>query len=299
MNRLNFNHLRCFWAVARDGSIARACETLGLSQPTISKQIIDLEDSFDQPLFHRSGRRLLLTELGRTVYAYADDIFSLGQELLQAVDGQATDKPLRLHIGVSDAVPKLLTRLVIEPALAVEQPVRVVCREGKTDRLLADLAISALDVVITDAPLAVGERVRAHSHRLGESAVGLFGRPELAARVAEGFPKSLASVPLLLPTENTAMRQSVDRWLQKRRVVPWVLGEFEDSALLKAFGEAGHGLFFAPLAVESQIVEHFGVERVAIAEGVREAVYAVTADRRITHPGVAAVIGTARETLAV
>ncbi len=296
-DRLNFNHLRCFWAVARDGSIARACARLGLTQPTISKQIGDLEEALDAPLFRRSGRRLVLTDLGRSVYAYADDIFALGQELLDAVRGHAPGKPLRLHVGVSDVVPKLLTRLVLEPALRIGRPVRLVCREAKTDQLLADLALSGLDVVLTDAPLPPGSRIKAYNHLLGESPVTLFAPPGLASEAGRGFPESLNGAPLLLPTDNTTLRRSIDAWLERHDLRPTVVAEFEDSALLKAFAEAGHGLFFAPAAVQGSVAEQFGVRPVRTIEDLKEIIYAVTLDRRITHPGVTAIVEEAQRRL--
>ncbi len=298
MDRLNFNHLRCFWAVARDGSIASARSRLGLSQPTISKQIGELEEAFDEALFRRTGRRLVLTDVGRTVYAYADDIFSLGQELTDVVRGHATGRPVRLHVGISDVVPKLLTRLVLEPALRMEQPVRLVCREGKTDQLLADLALAGVDVVLTDAPLPSGSRIKAYSHKLGESPVAVFGAPALAKRCARGFPDSLDGAPVLLPTESTALRRSIDAWLKKTDLRPEIVAEIEDSALLKAFAQAGHGLFFAPTVVEKQISAQFGVRSIGRAEGVIEPLYAVTMERRIAQPGVSAIVESARGALA-
>lgn len=298
MERLNYNHLRCFWAVARDGSIAVACKRLGLTQPTISKQIGDLEEALDEPLFRRTGRRLVLTDVGRTVYAYAEDIFSLGQELLDVVRGYATGKPLRLHVGVSDVVPKLLTRLVLEPALRTERPVRLICREGKTDQLLAELALAGLDVVLTDAPLPPGSRIKAFNHKLGESPAGVFGSPELVARSKRRFPQSLNGAPMLLPTENTLLRRSIDIWLERNELRPQVIAEFEDSALLKAFAQGGHGLFFAPVAVENLISEQLDVRLLRQVDDITESLYAVTVERRIAHPDVTTIVEAARSALA-
>ena len=294
MDRLNFNHLRCFWATAKGGSIAAACETLGLTQPTISKQIGDLEEELGEPLFNRTGRRLVTTELGRTVYAYADDIFAMGQEMVDAIRGQAGGRPVRLHIGVSDVVPKLLTRVALEPALTTDHPMHLVCREGKTDQLLADLAMSSLDVVLTDAPLKHGTRVKAFNHKLGESPVAIFGTHALHKKYAAPFPESLEGAPMLLPTSNTAMRDSIDLWLEHRGIRPAIVAEFEDSALLKSFAQAGHGLFFAPTVVENFIKEQIGAVRLEVAEGVIEPLYAVTVERRITHPGVTAIVDAAK-----
>lgn len=293
MERLNHNHLRCFWAVAREGSIAGACRRLGLSQPTISKQVGDLEDELGAALFRRVGRRLVLTDLGRTVLAYADDIFAASQELLEVVRGRASGRPVRLHVGVSDVVPKLLSRLVIEPALGIGSPVRLVCREGKAEQLIAELALGGLDVVITDVPPPAGSRFRVHCHDLGDSDVGVYGAPALAARHRRRFPSSLEGAPMLLPTESTALRRSIDAWLGRLGVRPEVVGEFDDSALIKSFAEAGHGMFLAPTALERHIRERYGVRLVGLAEGVREGVHAITAERRVTHPGVAAMLRSA------
>ncbi len=294
MDRLNFNHLRCFWATAKSGSIASACDLLGLTQPTISKQIADLEAELGEPLFSRTGRRLVLTELGRSVFAYAEDIFSLGQEMLDAIRGHAAGRPVRLHVGVSDSVPKLLTRVALEPALSTEHPVKLVCREGKTDQLLADLALSSLDVVLTDTPLRHGARVKAFNHKLGESPVGVYATGELADRYRDGFPASLDGAPAILPTEGTAMRDAIDAWAEHAGIHLHVVAEIEDSALIKAFAQAGHGLFFAPSIVERAIMSQFGVECLGIADDIVEPLYAVTVERRITHPGVTAIAESAR-----
>ena len=298
MDRLNFNHLRCFWAVARDGSVAAACRRLGLTQPTISKQISDLEDAFDATLFRRVGRRLLLTDIGRTVYAYADDIFALGQELRDAVRGQPTSKPALLYVGVSDVAPKLLTRLVLEPALRMEPPARLICREGKTEALLADLALSGLDAVLTDSPLPSGSRIKAFNHKLGGSQISVYGVPRVAEGRRAGFPESLDGAPLLLPTGNTTLRRSLDAWFERHGVRPSVVAEFEDSALLKTFAAAGHGLFAAPTVIADAIESQFGVVRLGELEGVTETLYIVTVERRIGHPAVQAVVEAARAALA-
>lgn len=294
MDRLNYHHLRCFWAVAREGSIAAACRTLDLTQPTISKQIGDLEDALGESLFRRTGRRLHLTDVGKMVYAYADEIFSLGQELTDALRGHVTGRPLRMLVGVSDVVPKLLTREVLAPALQVQPPVRLICREGKSDRLLADLAVSGLDVVLTDSPLAPGARVRAFNHHLGEYEVGVFASDAVTRTLSGAFPGSLHNAPMLLPTENTSLRRSIDAWLERHDIRPRVIAEFEDSALLKAFAEVHLGVFFAPTILVDAVRHQFGVELVGIADGVVESLYAVTVERKIRHPGVTAVVEAAR-----
>lgn len=289
MDRLNHNHLRCFWAVAREGSIASACKTLGLAQPTISKQIGDLEESLGVPLFRRAGRRLVLTDMGRTVQSYADDIFHTSQELLDVVRGGVVGRPAPFHVGVSDVVPKLITRLVLEPSLRADTPVRLDCREGKPERLLADLAIGGLDLVISDTPPPPGARVKVFTQELLTSQVRLFGPSDLLDRYAGNIPESLNGAPVLLPAENTAMRRAINVWLAETGARPVVVAEFEDSALLKTFAEAGHGLFFAPAAVGDHIEHRLGMAAGPVVDSVTETIYAITADRRVTHPGVLAV----------
>jgi len=278
--------------------VTAACRLLGLTQPTISKQVGDLEDALGEPLFRRAGRRLVLTDVGRTAYAYADDMFSLGQELLDVMRGRASGKPIRLHVGVSDVVPKLLTRLVLEPALRMDRPLRLVCTEGKPDRLLADLALGGLDAVITDAPPVPGSRIRVFSHRLGENPVGVYAPVAISIGLRRRFPQSLDGAPMLMPTESSALRRSIEAWLEEHRVYPRVVAEFEDSALLKAFAAAGHGCFFAPLAVQRELKTQFDFRLVRRVEGMFESMYVVTAERRVSHPGVAAIVDGARAALA-
>ncbi|GAB4549831.1 MAG: transcriptional activator NhaR [Phycisphaerales bacterium] len=283
--RLNYNHLRCFWATAREGSIARACDVLGLTQPTISKQIGELEDTIGEALFRRVGRRLVLTDLGRTVQGYADDIFTLGRELTDAIDGATSGRPVRLRVGITDAVPKLLTRRVLEPALAIQTPVRLVCHEGERDHLLSELAIAHLDLVLSDAAPPQGLRPKAHHRLLVDSPVALFGVPAL-----EDAAKQLDGAPILLPTERTQLRRALDAWCDEQRIAFRVVGEFDDSALIKAFGEGGHALFAAPIEVSDLICAHYGVRQYRILEGLRERVYAITAERRTTHPAIHAIM---------
>lgn len=298
LHRLNYNHLRCFWAVAREGSVTSAGRLLDLTQPTISKQVGELEEALGEPLFLRQGRRLVLTDIGRTVFAYAEDIFALGQELVDSLRGHTSaERPMRLLVGASDALPKLLTRMVVSPALSHDQPIRLLLREGKTEDLLADLTMTGLDVVLTDAPLPGGSRFKAFNHLLGESALTVFGAPELAKRYRDGFPDSLTGAPMLLPTTNTAMRRSIETWFDEAEVRPEIVAEFEDSAVLKSFGEDGAGLFFSMSVIEDDIARQYSVETLGRIEEIRESLFAVTAERRIRHPGVEAIVENARERL--
>lgn len=297
MEWLNYHHLLYFWTVAREGSIARACERLHLAQPTISMQLRQLEKSLGTPLFERQGRNLVLTETGRLAYRYADEIFSLGRELRETIRGRPNGRPQRLAVGVADAIPKLVAYHLIEPALRLDEPVQIVCSEGKPDRLLADLALNALDIVLLDTPLAAGSKVRAFSHQLGECGVSLLGTPALVEPLRAGFPHSLQDAPVLLPAESTTLRRALDHWFDTHEIRPQIRGEFEDSALQKVFGQAGIGLFVVPSVIEAEVRRQYGVERLGDLDGVRERFYAISPERRIKHPAVRAICETARREL--
>ena len=296
MDRLNYHHLLYFWTVARTGSVARASTELRLAQPTISGQIRQLEEALEEKLFQRAGRGLALTEMGRLVFRYAEEIFALGRELGEVVRGQPTGRPQRLVIGIADVVPKIVALHLLAPVLELAEPVRIVCREGKSERLLADLAAQELDVVLTDAPLPPGARVKAYSHLLAESGVQFFGVPELARRYRSGFPGSLDRAPLYLPTESTAMRRALDQWFEEEGVRPFIRGEFDDSALMKVFAQGGGALFPAPALLALDIEQRYGVESVGLVPlaSVRERFYVVSAERRIRNPAVLAISRVAR-----
>jgi LysR family transcriptional regulator, transcriptional activator of nhaA len=294
MEWLNYHHLLYFWTVARQGSIARACEPLHLSQPTISAQLRALEKALGVKLFERHGRGMVLTETGRLVYRYADEIFNVGRELQDTLKGRAVGLPLRLAVGVVDAMPKRVAYHLLEPALRLAEPIRLNCSEGKPEALLAELALHNLELVLSDAPLAVGAKVRAFSHQLGECGVSILGTPALAEAHRGPFPASLDGAPMLLPTDNTTLRRSLDHWLDVQGLRPVVIGEFEDSALLKAFGQAGAGLFAVPTVIEEEVQRQYGVVAVGRSEAVRERFYAITAERRLRHPAVVAISEAAR-----
>lgn len=294
MEWLNYHHLLYFWTVAREGSIARASATLRLAQPTISAQIRTLEDRLGEKLFERRGRGLVLTETGRVALRYADEIFSLGRELLDVVKGRSPGRPARLAVGISDAVPKLVAHRLLEPALQLAEPVRIVCHEDHVEALLARLALHEIDLVISDAPLGPQVKVRGYSHALGECGVEVFGAPKLAAAARRGFPRSLDGAPMLLPTEGSSLRRALDSWLERRSLRPLVVGEFQDSALLKTFGSQGVGLFAGPSAIAREICAQYGVKPVGRLDGVAERFYAISAERRLTHPAVRAITESAR-----
>lgn len=297
MEWLNYHHLLYFWTVAKEGSIARACEKLMLAQPTISGQLRALEKSVGDKLFARSGRGLVLTETGRTVYRYADEIFSLGRELSDALRGRPTGRPLRLLVGVADILPKMISYRLLEPALHLAEAVQIVCREDKPERLLAELAVHGLDIVLADAPVGPAVKVRAFNHLLGECGVSVMGTAAVAKPLRKGFPRSLDGAPFLLPTDNTTLRRSLDQWFETNGIRPAVRAEFEDSALLKVFGQAGIGLFVVPTAVEDEVVKQYDVHLVGRLEEVRERFYAISVERKLKHPAVIAISDAARQKL--
>jgi len=297
VERLNYHHLLYFWMVAREGSVARAAAQLRLAQPTLSGQIHALEDALSEKLLERAGRGLRLTEMGRVVYRYADEIFALGRELTESVKGQPTGRPLRLAVGVADALPKLVAYRLIEPALALPQPVRLVVHEQSTEKLLAALALHELDVVLTDRPTPPGVSVRAFTHLLGDCGVTLFAAPRLALKYRRRFPHALEGAPFLMPGETSTLRRGLEQWFEKQRIQPRIVGEFDDSTLIKVFGQAGTGVFAAPSIIESSVRKQYGVAVVGRLERVRERFYAVSAERRLKHPAVIAITESARREL--
>lgn len=297
MEWLNYHHLLYFWTVAREGSLVAAGKALKLSHPTLSAQIRALEGRLDEKLFTRAGRGLVLTEMGRVVYRYADEIFSLGREMLDTVNGRSGGRPLRLDVGVADVVPKLVVRRLLQPALGGPEPVRLVCHEGRYEKLLADLTLHTLDLVIADAPLPPGSGVRAFHHLLGETGVSFFATKPLAARHRRGFPRSLDGAPLLLPLEGSPLRRSLNQWFARHGVAPRVVAEFEDSALLKVFGTDGVGIFPAPTVLEADVARQYGVQVVGRAPEVRERFYAISVERKLKNPAVVAISEAARHDL--
>lgn len=297
LNTLNYQHLLYFWVVAREGSIARATAVLHLTQPTISTQLQALARSLGAPLFTRSGRALVLTDTGQLVFRYADDMFRTGRELTEALAHGGTAGPTRLVVGISDALPKLSTWRLLQPALDTIPRAKLICRIDKTDRLVADLAVHALDVVLADTPAPPTLAVRTFNHLLGECGLTIFGTEALARRYRRRFPQSLDGAPFLMPTGNTAMRRSLDTWCIAQDLAPQIVAEVEDVALLQVFGQEGMGLFAAPTVVESQIRRHYGVRVVGRLPDVRERFYAISVERQLMHPAVVALTEAARTRL--
>lgn len=294
MEWLNYHHLYYFWSVAREGSISRACLQLHLAPSTVSAQLGKLEEMLGGKLFRRAGRNLELTELGRVVFRYADGIFSLGRELMDTVRGRPVAGPLRLVVGIADILPKLVARKLLEPAMSMAEPVRLICHEGKEEQLLRDLSVHSLDVVLTDTPARVGLGNKAFSHLLGECGLTFFAAEQLAARLEPGFPLSMDGAPMLLPTAMSALRGSLDQWFDTLGIRPIITGEFDDIALLKVFGQAGDGVFAVPSVIESEVRRQYGVRVLGRSETVREQFYAISVDRVIKHPAVVAISDAAR-----
>lgn len=298
---LNLNQLRCFWAVARAGGVHRASEQVHLTPQTLSGQISKLEETLGVPLFERVGRRLVLTETGRLALSYAEDIFRATGELETVLRQRPGTEGRRMlfRVGIADVVPKSVIYRLLAPALELAEPVRLICREGKLNRLLAELAIHELDLVIADAPHPPGLDVKCYSHALGSSGVAFLASPALAAAIkrGKGFPQTLAQVPLLLPGLDSALRGPLLRWLNDAGVHPEVAGEFEDGALMKAFGQAGAGVFPVPAAIAAEICTQLGVQEVGRTEELREQFYGITVERRLSQPATLAVIEAARDRL--
>ncbi len=289
MEWLNYHHLYYFWSVAREESISRAGERLRLAPSTISAQVSKLEEMLGGKLFRRVGRNLELTEMGRIVFRYADEIFVLGREMLDTVRGRPVSGPLRLVVGIVDALPKLVARKILEPALRLPEQIRLVCHEGKEAQLLAELSVHGLDIVLTDTPVKSGLSVKAYSHLLGECGVSFFAVDQLAARLQGDFPRSLDGVPMLLPSPMSALRGSLDQWFDTIDIRPRIAGEFDDQALLKVFGQAGDGVFAAPSVIEEEVRQQHNVRVVGRSDAVREQFYAISVERIIKHPAVAAI----------
>jgi LysR family transcriptional activator of nhaA len=292
--RLNYQHLLYFWAVVRSGSVTRASEDLALSPPTISAQLRTLEERFGEKLLAKHGRTLVPTEIGKLVYGYAEQIFALGRDLLEALEQRPSAQPLRLVVGIDDVFPKEIAYRFLKPILTLKRPVRLLCREGTLDRLVADLAIHDIDVVLSDAPVTPSLNVRAYSHSLGTCEAIWMATPALARTLRRAFPKSLDGVPVLLPTDDTAIRRALDQWLDRHGIHPLMIGEFEDYAMLREFARAGHGFAPVPSVLEEEFRERYGLARIGAAAGVEAEFYAISVERKIKHAAVAAITGNAR-----
>lgn len=297
MTWLNYHHLLYFWTVARTGSIANASRELHLSQPTISTQLKTLEEALGHQLFQRSGRRLVLTDVGRTAFRYADEIFRLGRELQESLSRGSMAEHVRLAVGVADVVPKLVAERLLQPAFRALPELQLEVHEGHVTRLLAKLALHELDVVISDSPAPPDVKVKAFNHQLGVSGTTFFARPQLATQLKKNFPSSLDDAPMLLPLEGSESRLLLDRWFEKKGVRPKIVAEFDDSALMKVFGSTGRGGFAAPAAIEDEIARQFEVQPFGRTDDIKQAYYAISVERRLRHPAVVAIAESARREL--
>ncbi len=296
---LNYHHLLYFYIVAREGGVAKASKLLRVAPPTISGQVRLLEESLGEKLFSREGRGLALTEVGRTVYLYAEEIFSVGRELLDTVRGRPTGRPRRLVVGVTDAMPKLVVANLIRPAFELPEPMRVTVREGSHERLLQDLVAGSVDVVLSDAPVSPPNRIKAFNHSLGECGTSFLASRTLARSLTKDFPKNLEGKPMLLASDATGARRSIDAWLDAQSIRPVVVAEFDDTALLKVLGAEGRGVFAVPSVIETDVCEQYRVEVVGRVAALRARFYAITVERRVKHPAVVAICTAAKDRLFV
>lgn len=294
---LNYHHLLYFWMVAKEGGITPAAELLHLSQPTLSTQIQKLEKSMGVKLFERKGRTMLLTDTGQTVFRYADEIFNLGRELTDAVRGRPSDDSLRLLVGIPDVLPKALVYRLLKPALEMTEQVKLVCYEGKLNSLLSDLAMHQLDVVLANSRLTPELNVRAFNHLLGQCDVTIVGTPELATIYRPKFPGSLSGSPMLLPTQNTTLRRALEQWFDDIDVRPETIHEFEDSALMKVFAQAGTGMIAVPTPVADEVTHQYSLEIIGRIPEVTERFYAISVERRLKHPAVLKISEAAKANL--
>jgi LysR family transcriptional activator of nhaA len=295
MEWLNYHHLLYFWVVAKEGSIARAGRELHLAHPTVSGQIHRLEEVLGEKLFTRRGRSLVLTEAGRVAFRYAEEIFSLGQEFVDTLQGRGS-KPIRLVVGISDVLAKSIVHRILEPAFRLPEEIRIICREDRsTQAFMGDLAVHEVDVVLADAPAPPDSPVQTFSHPLGECGCMFFAAPELARPLKRGFPHSLDGTPFLLPGAGSTLRRVLEEWFDALEIRPRVVAELDDAALAKVLGEAGLGVFTAPDVVEKEVLRRYRVERIAHVEDLRQRFYAISVERRIKNPAVIAICEIARQ----
>lgn len=295
--RINLKHLRYFWAVASHGSITKASQALHLTPQTISGQLRDLEESIGEKLFAREGRNLVLTETGRMVFSYADEMFQLGIELQDVLDGQTFGIKVTVKFGVAMIVPKLLAYRVLEPVLQMNESTNLICHEAPLVDLLADMSIHKLDAVLSDSPINPSLNIRAYNHPLGGSGITFFSVPEHAKKLQKNFPKNLHDFPFLMPSKSSSLRMNLENWFDQHAIKPQVVAEFEDRALMKAFGERGTGVFTSPQTMEEDVLEKYGVRVIGRTDEVQENFYLISPERRIRNPAVTAITEAARANL--
>ncbi|HVK88426.1 MAG TPA: transcriptional activator NhaR [Kofleriaceae bacterium] len=296
MEWLNYHHLLYFWMVAKHGSITRASVELRLAHPTISGQIHQLEEALGAKLFVRSGRNLALTDSGRIAFRYADEIFALGQEFQDALKGRTTGQPLRLVVGVSDVIAKSIVHRILEPAFELRDKVRVICREARSaDAFMGDLAVHAIDVVLADAPAGPGTPVRTFSHPLGECGSSFFATSQLARVSRQQFPRSLDGAPVILPGSDSTFRRALDEWFRSRNIHPQIVAELDDLALASVLAEKGLGVLAAPDVISKELRQRYSLQLVGRAKDLRQRFFAISMERKIKNPAVAAICEVARK----
>ena len=294
---LNYRQLHYFWVVAKTGSIVRACEQLNLTPQTISGQISLLEQTYGIELFQRVGRQLELTEAGRQALPYAEQMFQTGNELEAMLRAQPNEQQILFRVGVADVVPKSIVYRLIAPTMELSEPIHITCREDKLERLLADLAIQRLDLVISDSPMPSHLDIKGYSQKLGECGISFFATPALAQRYGQDFPRSLHGAPLLIPGQETVVRSRLLRWFAEQQIQPRIVGEFDDSALMQAFGQSGSGIFISPSVIADEVTRQYGVELIGQTDAVSESFYAISVERKVKHPGIVAITEGARREL--
>lgn len=297
MEWLNYHHLFYFWTVMKEGSITAASSKLSLAQSTVSAQLTRFEKDLGVKLFKRVGRNLEPTDMAHLVFRYADEIFSLGREMIDSVRGRSAAGPLSLKVGIVDVVPKLVAQKLLAPARKMAEQVRLICHEGKDEQLLAELALHNLDVILTNTPFRSSLSIKAYNHLLGECGVSFFGTEKLAKSHRDNFPYSLNRAPMLLPMPMSSSRGMIDQWFERIGVQPIVIGEFDDNALLKVFGQAGEGVFMAPTVIEKEVEEQYRVLTIGRTSKIREKFYAISIERIIKHPAVVAISRAAHQKL--
>jgi LysR family transcriptional activator of nhaA len=297
VQNMNYKQLYYFWNVAKYGGITRASEQLHLTPQTISGQVSELEESLDIALFERKGRRLQLTSAGQLAFSHADEIFQIGKELEALMRGHQEESDLVFRVGVSDVVPKSIAYRLLAPSIQLKEPVKLICLESKLELLFADLGMHKIDLIVSDRPLPAELGIKGFSHFLGESRMAFYGEPALAKRLREGFPQSLNGAPLLLPGTESAMRLSIDRWLTKDKLQPRIKGEFDDTALMKAFAEEGLGIFPGPEVIADEVARQHGVEMIGATDEMSCRYYAISAQRKLSHPAVVAISESAQNIL--
>lgn len=294
---INFKHLHYFWAVAKQGGIMRASENLHITPQTISGQIRLLEEHLGESLFEKVGRNLEITETGRTVLSYADDIFSLGYQLEETVKNTRKNRAQVLRVGVADVIPKSIAYRLLEPALKLKEPIRFECKENSQEALLGELALHKLDIVIADGPIPQRLGVKGYNHLLGECGITFLGAPKLADTLSPDFPANLNGTPFLMPSDSSSVQPKLLQWLDRQHILPRVVGEFDDSALMKAFGQAGAGAFVVPTAIADEVANQYKVKILGKTDEIREQFFAITSEQYLSNPALVAISETARDWL--